>query len=296
MRITLRDGVRLFVDVDGASLRPTGPTMTEVPSLVLLHGGPGFDHSPFKAFFGPLAGRVQLVYYDHRGMGRSDASDPSNWNLATWADDLADLLAQLGITRPILLGQSFGGFVALEYAVTRSAGLAGLVLSSTGARHVPGDCYEAFARLGGPIARAACEAFFDRPCDETFTRYCADAMGHYNTMPQDPLIRRRQLTATAVLHHFWATELRSFDLRPRLPRITCPTLVVAGEEDPITPPQRSREIAAALDPARTRLCLLPGAGHGAYRDTPDDFEEALTAFLDAVADDEGASRPAIAAR
>jgi proline iminopeptidase len=127
--------------------------MVDMPTLVLVHGGPGFDHSPFKTFFPALAGHCQIVYYDHRGMGRSDPSCKSERNLKTWAQDLSDLLDTLGIQTPIILGQSFGGFVAMRYAIDHGDRLAGLVLSSTAARHVPEDCLAQFEVLGGVQVR-----------------------------------------------------------------------------------------------------------------------------------------------
>ena len=80
--------VRLFVDVDGAKLVPDGETMRERPTIVLLHGGPGFDHTPYKAHFAELAEIAQVVYYDHRGNGRSEDGPREGWNLAQWGDDV----------------------------------------------------------------------------------------------------------------------------------------------------------------------------------------------------------------
>ena len=71
MRVNIGDA-RLFFDVEGAKLRPDGPKMREVPTVLLLHGGPGFDHSNFKPEFSRLAEIAQVVYLDHRGNGRSD--------------------------------------------------------------------------------------------------------------------------------------------------------------------------------------------------------------------------------
>jgi proline iminopeptidase len=81
MRLAM-DGARLLFDVDGAKLRPRGPWLAEVPTVVLLPPGPGADHSSYKDILGPLlAGVAQVVYVDPRGAGRSDRSNPSRWNL-----------------------------------------------------------------------------------------------------------------------------------------------------------------------------------------------------------------------
>src|SRR5213592_2868208 len=68
----LVNGVRLFFDVEGAKLVPDGPVMREKPTLLLLHGGPGFDHSIYKPAYSALADIAQIVYLDHRGNGRSE--------------------------------------------------------------------------------------------------------------------------------------------------------------------------------------------------------------------------------
>ena len=80
------NGVRLFVDFDGAGLVADGDGMRERPTLVLLHGGPGLDHSSFKLELAELADVAQLVYVDHRGNGRSDRATPDTWRLDQWAD------------------------------------------------------------------------------------------------------------------------------------------------------------------------------------------------------------------
>ena len=76
------NGERLFIDVEGAGLVPDGPSMREKPTLLLLHGGPGFDHTIFKPAFSALTDVAQVVYLDLRGNGRSTGSDPAAWNLA----------------------------------------------------------------------------------------------------------------------------------------------------------------------------------------------------------------------
>jgi proline iminopeptidase len=136
MRVQIDDG-RLFFDVDGAKLRPNGPWLEEVPTVVLLPPGPGADHSSFKDILGPrLAQVAQVVYVDPRGDGRSDRSSPSRWNLEAWSRDLHTLLDALEIERPILLGSSTGALVALHYAAHHPERPERLVLISAVARYV----------------------------------------------------------------------------------------------------------------------------------------------------------------
>jgi pimeloyl-ACP methyl ester carboxylesterase len=163
--------VRLFVDVDGAKLVPDGMSMRERPTIILIHGGPGFDHTPFKAHYSPLTEIAQVVYYDHRGNRRSDEGPRERWNLDKWADDLRTLCDVLGIERPIVFGASFGGFVALNYALRHPDHPARLVLSSTTA-HVHLDrALAMFERLGGPEARSVAERFFAEPTANNLDEY-----------------------------------------------------------------------------------------------------------------------------
>jgi pimeloyl-ACP methyl ester carboxylesterase len=132
------NGVRLFFDVEGAKLVPDGPVMREKPTLLLLHGGPGFDHSIYKPAYSALADTAQIVYLDHRGNGRSEDGPQQDWNLAQWGDDVRAFCDALGIANPIVLGASFGGMVALAYATRHPDHPSKLVLISTEAA---GDTY-----------------------------------------------------------------------------------------------------------------------------------------------------------
>src|SRR6218665_1614653 len=160
MRIDVGGGVRLFVDVEGPGLVPDGPRLREKPTLICMHGGPGFDHAAFKPGFSRLADLAQIVYYDHRGHGRSDARPSSEWNLDTWADDIVRLSDALGIAKPIVLGQSFGGFVAQRYIERHPAHASKVILSSTSHHMGMERKLAMFEQRGGPQARELARAFW----------------------------------------------------------------------------------------------------------------------------------------
>src|ERR1700674_5794804 len=166
MRVRVGD-VSLYFDVEGAKLRPDGDTMREVPTVVLLHGGPGFDHSNFKPDFSSLADIAQVVYLDHRGNGRSDRGDPAKWNLPQWGDDLRAFCDALEIVRPIVLGLSFGGMVAMSYAIRHPEHPATLVLSSTAAQTRDDRSLAMFEQLGGAQVREVARKFFENPGPDT---------------------------------------------------------------------------------------------------------------------------------
>jgi pimeloyl-ACP methyl ester carboxylesterase len=282
MRVSVGD-CRLYVDVEGPGLVPDGPAMRERPTIVALHGGPGADHTGLKPRFGELSDVAQIVYYDHRGQGRSDRSTPDRWNHDQWADDLVALCDALGIVEPVVFGVSFGAIVALHYAV-RHPGHAGRLILDSGAAVADNDERLAmFGRLGGPEAVAAAVAFFDHADAETLTAYFTTCMPLYSRhTPPDAAEQRARGMPHAnfdVFRHWQAGEERTYDLRGSLDRITCPVLVLAGEDDPICPAAGSRAIAAEIGPERCTLEVVPDCGHAVWRDRPDVGLPAIRAFL-----------------
>jgi pimeloyl-ACP methyl ester carboxylesterase len=162
---------RLFVEVVGQQfVLAHGDGLRERHTLIGLHGGPGVDGTALRHWLAPLANATQVVVPDLRGHGRSDRGDPAEWNLATWADDVHQLCHVLGIDRPVLLGMSFGGFVAQHYAATYPDDLAGLVLVSTAPRYPGRETVLARAReVGGEEAASALRKLIDDPGAELFT-------------------------------------------------------------------------------------------------------------------------------
>src|ERR1043166_6824598 len=160
----LVNGVRLFFDVEGAKLAPDGPAMREKPTLLLLHGGPGSDHSLLKPAYSALADVAQVIYLDHRGNGRSEAGPKEAWTLAQWGDDVRAFCDVLGIANPIVLGVSCGGMVALAYATRHATHPGKLILISTeaaGCSHRERRV-ALFERFGGPeVGALARRRFFE---------------------------------------------------------------------------------------------------------------------------------------
>ena len=276
MRVRVGD-VRLHVEVEGPGLVADGPKLRERPTILLLHGGPGFDHSSLRSHFEPLADTAQLVYIDHRGQGRSDESSPERWNLETWIDDVAGLCDILGIDRPILLGHSFGGMVAQGVAIRYPELPSGLVLSNTTAKFRTDLALEMFERLGDEEARAVAEAYFGKPSVEALERYMEVCYPLYGTTQPDPEVRARIVARPEVGVHFFAEEIHTYDFRDELRRIACPTLVLVGDVDPITPVACSRELAEGI--AGAHLEVVANAGHAPFRDQPETTLSAIRSFV-----------------
>jgi proline iminopeptidase len=278
MRVDV-NGVGLWFDCEGAGLVPDGPRMREKPTVILLHGGPGFDHSSYKPSFSPLAEIAQLVYLDHRGQGRSDKSEPAHWTLAQWADDVRGLCDALGIERPIVFGQSFGGMVAMAYAARHPGHPGKLVFSSTAARHDLPLMVERFTTLGGPEVAAAARRFWEQPGPETLGDYTRLAMPLYGRAPRDPDATARTKWALDVMFHFARGESRTMNLLPGLASVRCPTLVLGGEIDPVCPIEMQAEIAAALPREHVRFERFASCGHGVFRDEPERGFDVIRKFI-----------------
>ena len=280
MLITIEPGVRLFVDIEGPGLVPEGPSMREQPTLMLLHGGPGYDHSGFKPIFSQLANAAQIVYFDHRGHGRSRRRPAAEWTLDSFADDVVRLCDALGIVKPIVLGQSFGGFVAQRYLARHPGHPAKVILSSTSHHLGLQRKLDMFGRLGGDAAREAACAFWTDPCDATWAPYQQLCTPLYNTRPPaDPLARERTLFNTEILFASASGEQRTMNLLPGLARVQCPVLVMAGAADPVTPLADAQEIAAAIPAPWGRLVTFANAGHGAWRDEPEAAMRVIREFV-----------------
>lgn len=281
MLVTIAPGVRLFVDIEGPGLVPDGPRLREKPTLILLHGGPGYDHSGFKPAFSRLADVAQIVYYDHRGHGRSDRRPPEEWTLDTFADDVVRLCEALGIAKPVVLGQSFGGFVAQRYLARHPGHPAKVILSSTSPHMALPRKLAMFERLGGAPARAAAQAFWSAPGPETWAVYQRECMHLYNTTPGSPEARQRIVFNEPILFASAGGEQQTMSLLPGLAAVRCPVLVMAGERDPVCPLDDARDIAAAIPAPWGRLATFANSGHGAWRDEPDAAFAVLREFLTA---------------
>ena len=273
MRISL-DDVSLWFDVSGPSVIPQEDTTAERPVVVAVHGGPGLDHMTVKSALGPLAEDFQVLYFDLRGHGRSDRSSAEFWNLRTWADDLRRLCDALGLDKPVVLGSSFGGDVALTYAELFPDHPGGVILASTtGGRSDQQRVIEAFGCLGGPeAADVARRTYADETGDyrAEFNRVCYPL---YSATPgwagESRQFLARMIKNMDVNLHYASQRASGFDPWSVTGAVRCPVLVLAGEDDPICPLPVVKELASCLPAETTHLVRLPAARHTIFRDRPD---------------------------
>lgn len=290
VRISLGD-VWLWFDVSGPSVTSQGDTTVERPVLVAVHGGPGLDHMTVRPALEPLADDIQILYFDLRGHGRSDRSSAEFWNMRTWADDLRRLCDALGLDRPVILGSSFGGDVALTYAALFPDHPGGIILANTTGGHWNDPrVIEAFGRVGGPGAAAIIErvrtyrrdgyAADAEDLQAEFSRVCYPL---YSAMPdwadESRRFLARMIRNPDVAAHYDRHEISGFDPWSLLDSVRCPILVVTGEDDPVCPLPVVEELASRLPADTTRLVRLPGARHTIFRDRPDLAYPAVRTFV-----------------
>lgn len=270
MRVEIEPGVRLFFDVHGCSHVPGEGRLETRPTLILLHGGPGSDHSVYKPVALPFAEHLQVVFYDHRGMGRSDRCEADQWNLDVWADDIVRLCDALSIVDPIVLGASFGGMVAMRYLARHPGHAAKVVLLCTSARvDVDAQLRVLDRRQMPPDVRAAAEAFWLSPTPENGAAFLPVSGPCYTlSTPSE----NRAVQNFEVMFHFLAGEMQTMDLLPGLQGTNTPALVMAGAEDPICPAEASVSIAEAIGETAT-LSIVDHAAHVIWGDRPDVIQQ-----------------------
>ena len=285
MRVMV-NGVRLFFEVVGSKLSVVDGQSVEKPTLLVLHGGPGFDHQGMRPYFDRFADSAQVVYLDHRGNGRSEAGPRSGWNLYQWGDDVKDFCDALDITSPVVLGHSFGGFVAESYVIRHASHPAKVILSCTAATTRFDRSLEVYERLGGPEVAAVAKRTFDEPTLSNFIEFSTVCTPLYHRSDGHGLARRTGIFNADVLIDFWRDHvkerdgsLKSFDFRAALMNVTCPVLVLGGDDDPACPIADQRDIVTFLPDALTTFRHFAECGHGTYFDFPDETESAIRSFL-----------------
>ncbi|MCU7727508.1 alpha/beta hydrolase [Actinoplanes sp. KI2] len=278
------DGVSLYFDVEGAQLAVDGARLAERPTVVVLHGGPGFDQGYLRPGLGALSAYAQLIFIDLRGQGRSGRPPVETCTLERMADDVAGLCDGLGIARPVVFGHSGGGFVALHLALRHPGVAGGLILCDTTATLRPltdDDPPPSLAERTSPeTAALAARMFggdFSAGTMRAFAEHVAPAYAGPGHMDVPGRLFPLSSFAGEVAQHFFGTLAPDYDLRPGLARIGVPTLVVVGRYDWVCPPAGSRVLAAGIPDAE--LVEFAESGHFPFTEEPAAFRAAVGRFL-----------------
>lgn len=286
-RATGREG---RVDVPGGWVwyeeRGDGPQ-----AILLLHGGPGASSDYLEPLMAPLAERgYRVVRYDQLGSRRSaQPDDASLWNTPRFVAEVDAVRQALGLGRVHLLGQSWGSWLALDYALAHPEGLASLTLASGAASTA--QCVAGMNRWrealdpGQQTALARCEAAEDwqdpdykAAMDELYRRHLC----RLDPWPEALLESDRHL-AMPVYTAMWGPaeftctgNLRDWDRTDRLGEVRVPTLVTVGRWDEVSP-----ECAETLHRgiAGSRLARFEASSHVAHLEEPERYLEVLAGFL-----------------
>jgi proline-specific peptidase len=279
------------VEVTGGSVWTARLGPDEGTPALLLHGGPGAASDYMHPLAERLADHRPVVVYDQLGCGRSDIPDDTSlWTVDRSVAELDQVRAALGLERCHLLGQSWGGWLAIEYMARGTRGVERLVLASTsasipefmaGARglieELPEPHRTVLIELGEqgqydhPDYQAAVDVFYHRhlcradPWPEALLRSSAQMDGN-------PVY----LTMNGPTEFDVIGRLREWDRTADLGRIDVPTLVTCGRYDEITP-SCSETIAHGIPDAR--MHVFEHSAHCAHLEEPDDYARIVEAFL-----------------
>jgi proline-specific peptidase len=268
------------------------PATSERLPLLVLHGGPGFPHDYLEDLSRLSDDGRAVVFYDQIGCGKSDhPDDGALWTMTTFVDEVAAVRDALGLERVHLLGHSWGGWLALEYALGRPSGLASLVLASTCAS-LP--AFAAETRRLKESLPAEVQEVIDRHEAEGTTddsAYEEATMAYYTqwVCRLDPFPDHVMRSFMNVSEDVYGTmqgpewnvtgNLKDWDVSARLGELGLPVLVTSGRYDEMTPAL----IQPLVDGIRgAESVVFEESAHIAMAEEPDRYREVLESFLGRV--------------
>ena len=269
MNVELSDGGSLFVQELGSGF-----------PLIVLHGGPGMDHTMFRPYLDPLAEDFRVLYVDQRGQGRSERVDPATLTLEVFGRDI-DLLAKaLGLEEYAVLGHSFGAIVTTWHAVNLGTATA-YVISGGGdsSEKLLADVeasLEAMAEAGVPIA-ASWKQEQTVETEEELKELLRVQMPFHFAGEPPPGYGDETVGTPDVLRHFASVGYGDFDFTPDLGRVQKPTLLVVGEQDRTTTTRAARVLHEGI--GGSELVVIPGVGHMSFVEAQDEYLDGVRGFL-----------------
>ena len=243
--------------------------------LVLAHGHSGTLRN--WALQRSLAERYRMISVDHRGHGKSSApAEPDQYSMEIMADDLYQVLRQIGVTECYLVGHSMGGMIALEFALTHQDMLRGLVLVDT----APGEFRMHLTEDVAEIERIARTEGMAGVFEHNLKRNPVMAMEIAKQPGSDEIYKREFLVnnVDGYINSLRALRTRR-SLTDRLGEIRVPTLIVVGErDDPFIEP--AQQLQAGIP--GSELVVVPECGHSPQIEFPETFNRTLLDFFDRV--------------
>jgi proline iminopeptidase len=276
----------MFVNINGNDLNVEVLGPDDAPVLIAHHGGGGIGSlAEPKATFGPLADIMRVVVFDARGCGLSEGKPP--FSHAQWAADVDGLRQWLGADEVAVAGGSYGGFIAMEYAIAYPGRVRAMILRDTSADRSNLD--RAYENARSQTRIEINWDNFDRYWsgrirdDEDLKARWAEIIPLYD-FEYDPVRSAERVEAGIYRHqaHNWCFEhnMPGYDLRPQLPGVRCPTLVTVGRADWVTPVSSAETIASLIPDSR--LVVFEKSGHSPQFEEFERFQEVLRGFVHEV--------------
>jgi len=273
------NGVQLYTRVIG-----------EGKPIVIVHGGPGLDHSYLLPQMGELGKYFRLILFDLRASGRSSVDiDSNSMTLENLIEDIDGIRKSFGVQKVNLMGHSWGGFLAMSYAIKYPEHISSLLLINT----VPAsskrrDETERISRSRITKEDSAARSALLRT--EAFRKRTPDAMASlfrivfggsfYDRRYADSLtltFQSNYSSSSAMLQYLFKDQtLRQYDLHQKLGTIQCPTLLLGGDHDQVSP-DVLQEIHISI--SSSKLVILKNCGHFSYIECKEDFVAAVKDFL-----------------
>ena len=282
MKAKLRD-TEIYFDIEGLGLRSSGNQMKENSTAFLVHGGPGVDHSSYKSVFSNLIDILQLVYFDHRGQGRSARGNKLTYTLDNNVEDMEALRDYLGLEKIVVIGASYGGMVSLTYASRYPDRVEALIVMATAGHYrFLAQAKKNLQLKGTPEQITLAEDLWNGTFkDEKHLKQYFKVMGSLYALAHDPTSSQnafqRTILSVDAINIAFSTFLKHLDIVSQLDQISAPTLVIAAKEDWICPPEFSQEIAEKIPNAT--LKIFEQCGHLIRVDQPQKLMEEIRDFL-----------------
>ena len=257
--------------------------------LLLLHGGPGGAHDYMESMGELARGGRRVIMYDQLGCGKSPVpSNPDMWTVELFVEEVDVVRQALGLERLHILGQSWGGMLGMEYALTQPEGVESLIICDSPGRmdlwveeanrlraELPPEVqatllkHEQDGTTDDPAYEEACLVFYNRhvcrvPWSDSVSRSFAQ-------MPNEVY-----MTMNGPSEFHCIGTLRTWDVTPRLGEITIPTLVISGRYDEATP-KISKEVSDAIPGAE--WVLFEESSHMPHEEEPERFRQVVGDFL-----------------
>ncbi|MDX2100046.1 MAG: alpha/beta fold hydrolase [Leptolyngbyaceae cyanobacterium bins.59] len=282
MRAKIRD-TEIYFDIEGAGLVPDGPRMKEKSVAFLVHGGPGADHTGFKPALSPLRRKLQLVYFDHRGQGRSARGAKETYTLDNNVEDMEALRQYLGLGKIVVIGFSYGGMVALTYASRYPQHVSHLiVVATTPDSRFLQKAQQTLAEIGTEEQQTIAQHLWDGTFrDEAHLQEYFRLLGPLYSRTYNPQAAAtswdRAILSPDAINQAFGGFLRTYNVLDQLPKITAPTLVIGGRHDWICAPEFSEDIAHAIPNCDLRI--FEESGHSVRADEPEALLDTIAGFL-----------------